>query len=290
MGSVQRAGVTLRYLVEGSGIPVLVIGSSVFCPRTFSRRLREECTLAFADLRHFGESGPGSSAGEVRFDGYAEDVERLRAAIGFEKAVLLGHSHHGCMALEYARRHPDRVTHVVTIATPPVSVERTIAGGAAYWAQHASMERKAVLKGNRQALEQEHPGEAAPADAFVRRYVADGPRYWYDPYYDAAPLWEGVPINMAGISAFRGLFTDHELGWDPWEMPAPVLVVTGRYDYVVPPTLWDTVLPGLPRVTHHHFENSGHTPQLEEPERFDAVLLGWLRSDAAPEPCEPGAP
>jgi proline iminopeptidase len=286
-GAVQRAGVTLRYLVEGCGIPVLVVGSSVFYPRTFSRRLREVCALAFADLRHFGEGGPGSSVGEVSLDAYAEDIECLRTAIGFETSAILGHSHHGCMALEYARRYPKRVTHVVLIGAPPVSVERTIAAGAAYWAKEASMERKALLERNRRALGPDRLGEAGSGEAFVRRYVADGPRYWRDPYYDATPLWEGVPIDRAAVSAFRRLFTDYELRWNPTEMPAPVLVVTGRYDYVVAPTLWDAVLPQQPDVTHHRFDASGHTPQLEEPERFDAVLLGWLRSGADPEPCEP---
>jgi proline iminopeptidase len=289
-GSIQRAGVTLRYLVEGCGTPVLVVGSSVFYPRTFSRRLREACALAFADLRHFGEVGPGSSVGEVSFEVYAEDIERLRAAIGFETTVIVGHSHHGCMALEYARRYPERVTHVVMIATPPVNVERTMAAAAAYWTEHASMARKAVLERTQRALDPDRTGEAASGVAFVRRYVADGPRYWRDPYYDAAPLWEGVPIDMAAVSAFRALFARYELRWDSREMPAPVLVVTGRYDYVVPPTLWEAVLPELPGVTQHRFDESGHTPQLEEPERFDAVLLGWLRRDTAPEPCEPGAP
>jgi pimeloyl-ACP methyl ester carboxylesterase len=40
---------------------------------------------------------------------------------------------------------------------------------------------------------------------------------------------------------------------------------------------WDAVLPRLPGVIHHRFDESGHTPQLEEPERLDDVLLGWLR-------------
>jgi proline iminopeptidase len=287
MGSIQRSGVTLRYAVEGAGIPVLVVGSAVFYPRTFSHRLREACTLAFADLRHFGDGLAGSRVDEVTFDAYAEDIDHLRAAIGFDKAVIVGHSHHGCIALEYARRYPKRVTHVVLIAAPPVSVERTIAGGAAYWAEHASSERKAVLERNRRSLEPGHPDEAAAGDAFVRRYVADGPRYWYAPHFDAAPLWDGVPIDMDAISAFRGLFTDYELRWSPEQMPAPVLVVTGRYDYVVPPPLWDAALPKLPGTTHVRLDYSGHTPQLEEPERFDDLLLGWLRKN--PSPGEQGA-
>lgn len=43
----------------------------------------------------------------------AEDIERLRAALGFERIALLGHSYGGYPALAYAGRHPERLTHLV---------------------------------------------------------------------------------------------------------------------------------------------------------------------------------
>jgi proline iminopeptidase len=282
--SIQRPGATLRYTVEGSGTPVLVLGSAVFYPRTFSRELRDRCTLAFADLRHFAVAGPGSgsSPDEVGLGTYLEDIDRLRAAIGFDESVVLGHSHHGCLALEYAKRYPERASHVVMIASPPVSVESTIAAGASYWARHATQERRETLQRNRRALASHRLADADSAEAFVARYVADGPRYWYDTDYDASWLWDGVPMEIEAISSFRRLFTDYQVRWDPTRLGAPVLVVTGRHDYVVPPTLWEEVIPDLPKLTYQRFEESGHTPQLEEPERFDEVLLRWLSDTPAP--------
>jgi proline iminopeptidase len=58
---------------------------------------------------------------------------------------------------------------------------------------------------------------------------------------------------------------------------APVLVVMGRHDYVIPHLLWAEVLPTLPNVTFYLFEQSGHTPQLEESARFDRLLCEWIR-------------
>jgi proline iminopeptidase len=282
--SIRRPGATLRYTVEGSGPPVLVLGSAVFYPRTFSRDLRDHCTLAFVDLPHFAEGGSVSSRDEVSLETYIEDIEGLRAVIGFDTSVVLGHSHHGCIALEYAKRYPERTTHLVMIASPPVSVESTIAAGASYWAKHATQERRDALQRNRRALATHQLADAASPEAFVARYVADGPRYWYDADYDAAWLWDGVPMDMASISAFQDLFTDYQARWDPTRLRAPVLVVTGRHDYVVPPTLWEKVIPGLPQVTYHRFEQSGHTPQLEEPKHFDEVLVRWLSDVPAPGP------
>ena len=57
----------------------------------------------------------------------------------------------------------------------------------------------------------------------------------------------------------------------------PVWLGLGRYDFLVaPPSSWDRVRPHLRDLTVRVFERSGHTPQYEEAERFDAELLAWL--------------
>lgn len=283
-GSVGVDGTTLRYLVEGCGVPVLVVGSSVYYPRTFSRRLRQSCRLAFVDLRHFAEDN-GAEAPEGSAPGtYAEDMEKLRSALGFERFVLVGHSHHGNLALEYAARFAGRVSHLVLIGTPPCDVRHTIAAGNAYWDARAGEARKAILRRNLAALAAREPGFTSSGEAFVARYVAEAPRYWADPMYDASWLWQGVPVNMAAVRVFRDFFSDYSFA-GRWPPPGtPVLAVTGRHDYVVPPVLWDDLRSTLPNLTLHLFGNSGHTPQLEEPALFDEVFLKWLGSHGAAAP------
>jgi proline iminopeptidase len=282
-GSIQAGASTLRYTVEGSGTPVLVPGSATYYPRTFSRVLRRVLALAFTDLRHFAEAtadGPAAPAAGLNLDTYLEDMDRLRDAVGFDRCVVLGHSHHGCLALEYAKRYPERVSHVVMVGAPPVGVRPTMEAGEAYWADHASEERKAVLRRNGDALAPDVLAKMSPAEAVVARYVAAGPRYWHDPTYDASWLWRDVPRDMDALAAFKQMFVSFEVEWD--RVSAPVLVVMGRHDYVVPPPLWDEALervgtgPGTGDVTYRVLEGSGHTPQLEEPRALEEVLLEWL--------------
>jgi proline iminopeptidase len=298
-GSIQAGASTLRYKVEGSGTPVLVPGSATYYPRTFSRALRRVLTLAFTDLRHFAEATPGGPAvpvADLDLDTYLEDMDRLRDAVGFHRCVVLGHSHHGCLALEYAKRYPERVTHVVMVGAPPVGVRPTMEAGEAYWVAHASEERKAVLRRNGDALAPDVLAKMSPAEAVVARYVAAGPRYWRDPTYDASWLWRDVPMDMDALAAFKELFVSYQATWDPARLQAPVLVVMGRHDYVVPPTLWDDALPGPGvvagpgNVTYRVLEKSGHTPQLEEPRAFDELLLEWLWDQPAPPARRPGGP
>lgn len=281
-GLVSVDGASLHYIIEGSGIPALVIGSAVYYPRTFSSRLREAFRLAFIDVRHFAESDPSFDLDRISLDTYTDDIEKVRTQTGFEPAVVIGHSHHGNLALEYAKRHPAKVSHVVLIGSPPLEESRTAEAAKAYWENHASETRKAALREKLAALGAEVRQGLAPENAYIARYLAEGPKYWYDAAYDASFLWRGVPVNMDIIKVFRGFFANnYELGWDPERLRAPVLVVMGRYDYVVPHILWAEVRPKLRNLTFHLFEHSGHTPQLEEPERLDRVLLKWIQRESA---------
>lgn len=276
-GSVRVDGGVLRYVCEGAGVPALVIGSAVYYPRVFSPRLREYLRLIFADTRHFATGGWASGSGELSLRTYLDDVERIRASLELDRVVLIGHSHHGSLAVEYAKRHPERVSHIVLIGSPPVDVPSTMTAAEMYWQQHASRQRKAALQDNLAAVRAEEEKGLTPEQAYVRRYVAEGPRYWYDLNYNASKLWDGVPLNMDVINVFRTFFAEgYEMRCNPDQLTAPVLVAVGRYDYAVPPTLWTARQTALPNLSLRLFEYSGHTPQLEEPHAFDEVLLDWL--------------
>src|SRR5688572_26262855 len=109
-GIVAVTGAALGYAVRGAGVPVLVVGSSLYYRRTFAtNRLTDSCELAFADLRHFAPCDPGHDNAGLTFDRYADDIDRVRSALGFPRCVVVGHSKHGNIALEYAKRYPGNV-------------------------------------------------------------------------------------------------------------------------------------------------------------------------------------
>lgn len=275
-GSINFDGGTLHYVVEGKGAPLLVVGSSVYYPRTFSRQLRESCRLVCADLPHFVPVTPGFDPKCINFDNYAECIDAVRTDAGLGRVVVVGHSHHGNIAIEYARRHASNVSHVVMIGSPPADIATTMQFAEQYWDTHANAERKAVLQRRRQCSEEEHGVVRAPFETYVRQYVVDAPFYWNDPDYDAAWLWEGMSFSMDAVHAFRNLYRSYDLSWDGTLHRIPVLVVMGANDFAVPHTLWSSVLPHLDNVAFQLLERSGHTPQLEQPHYFDQHLLNWL--------------
>ena len=52
---------------------------------------------------------------EISFDALVRDLEAVADAAGFERFALLGHSQGGPIAIEYAARHPERVSHLVLL-------------------------------------------------------------------------------------------------------------------------------------------------------------------------------
>ena len=279
-GVVNVEGATLRYVIEGSGVPTLVLGSAIYYPRTFSRELRNALTMAFVDVRHFVDTESVLLPYEITLETYLRDIEELRREIGFGRMVIIGHSHHGNLALEYAKHYPENISHVVLIGSPPCDIYTTSRAGRQYWEKHASDARKATLQSNRVVLTPEMLEALSQRDAFVAEYVANGPKYWFNASFNATSLWSEVPIDFDTIKTFRSFFTDYDLSWDPQTMTAPVILVMGRHDYAVPHILWQKALPELKHLTFHLFEQSGHTPQLEEAALFDDMLLNWLGINA----------
>lgn len=276
-GTVGVEGAQLRYRIEGRGQPCLVIGSSIYYPRVFSEELRSHLRLVFVDLRHFAVCDPAFSSDRISIETYCDDIEQVRRILELGEVVVVGHSLAGAIALEYARRYPLHVRGVVAVGAHPYRSDEDPSASERFWEADASDERKEILARQLAELRPEGGATLSPEDMFVRSYVANGPRHWYEPTYDASWLWEGVSADWPVFDrVYNQLFKTYDLAQLP-KITAPVLIAHGRYDYIIPHTLWDERTHKLPHHTYALFERSGHTPPLEEPERFDQTLLEWVR-------------
>ena len=231
-------------------------------------QLSDRFQLVYVDLR-----GSGQSTGEptdLTFDLLAEDLEAVRLALGVERIAVLGHSILGMLAIEYGRRCPDTVSHVITAGAPPHGdMARIAADAQAFFEADASEERKQILRDNLAKL----PPDASMAQSMF----AQTPMRFFDARLDPAPLFAGAVSRPQLIMHILGTLAP---GWDitadPGSLRVPLFLAHGRYDYVVPYTLWEGIPARLPDATFELFERSGHQPFFEEPERFAQTLTNWM--------------
>jgi proline iminopeptidase len=109
----------------GSGPPFIVLhGGPDFDHRYLLPdldRLADGFRLVYYDQRGRGQSADGFRPDDVTLASEIEDVDRVRRGLQLESAALLGHSWGALLALEYALRHPARVSHLVLMNPAPVS-------------------------------------------------------------------------------------------------------------------------------------------------------------------------
>lgn len=90
-----------------------MIGSHHYYPRTFSENLKANLQLICLDTRGFVPASEKHTESDFTIDKLIQNVEVIRVSLGADKMILIGHSIHAFMALEYARQFPDKVSHLV---------------------------------------------------------------------------------------------------------------------------------------------------------------------------------
>lgn len=146
-----------------------------------------------------------------------------------------------------------------------------MAESAAYFEKNTPEERKQVLRDNFAKL----GAGMDPSQAML----AQTPLRFFDPRFDARPLFAGSIMNPGFFARLLGPLTS---GWDISDniesIRTPVFLAQGRHDYVAPWVLWDDMLPRFSDATLQIFERSGHQPFFEEPDRFTELMITWMRS------------
>jgi proline iminopeptidase len=266
---VSVNGAELFYAKHGQGPACLVLSGMGAKPyERLTAALRSHMSVVHVDLR-----GSGLSTGQptdLSFDVLADDLEAIRAELGVDRIGVLGHSILGMLAIEYGRRRPDNVSHVIVAGTPPRGdMTWVTARATTFFEENASDDRKTVLRDNLAKLQS--------GASFMERVLAQTPLRFFDARLDAAPLFADRVADPRLLMHVIGTLAPT---WDITEgsssLRVAVLIAHGRHDYTVPWVLWDGIPQRLPNATLHVLEQSGHHPFYEESERFVAALTEWL--------------
>jgi pimeloyl-ACP methyl ester carboxylesterase len=193
----------------------------------------------------------------------------LMDAYGLERAVLIGHSAGGALAVEFALAHPERVAGLVLVSPAVVS-----GGGAPAW--------------SRPLL---HTPQMARIGPLAMRQLGGQP----GENFLAAAYADPTRLDPVDVRAYRLGLQAHD--WDRalWELvkasreprvfdalpriEVPVLVLSGSEDSIVPVEQSRDVAGRLPRATLALLPACGHVAHEECPDATIAAVREWLERE-----------
>jgi proline iminopeptidase len=257
-----------------AGAPVLIahhggggIGSLAEPKATFGP-LADELRVVVFDAR-----GCGRSEGKPPFSHaqWAADVDGLREWAGADQVIIAGGSYGGFIAMEYAIAYPERVAAMILRDTSPdnSNLER------AY--ENARTQTRVEIDWDN--FDRYWSGRIRDDEDLKARWAEIIPLYdfSYDPVAAARRVEAGIYRHEAHNWCFEQNMPGYDLRPQLPGVRCPTLVTVGRTDWVTPVSSARTIASLIPDSRLVIFEKSGHSPQIEEFDKFQSVLREFIR-------------
>ena len=288
---IRVNGASLYARVVGEGRPVIVLHGGPDFDHAYLLpeldRLQDAFRLIYYDQRGRGRSADGVRAEDVTLESDVEDIERVRQHFGLDAPVLLGHSWGTVLALEYALRHPTRVSQLVLMNPAPASAADLALLRKSYLEKlGADMDRqRQILSGDAY--------QAGDPEAVTARY-----RIHFKPALTRPEDYEKLMVRMkaaffsqgsAGILKARAV--EDRLMRDSWQVASydlmpmlrglriPTLVLAGENDFI-PVEVSEHIVRAIPGAKLVVIEGCGHFAYLECAGEVRKALSDFLPSSA----------
>ncbi len=249
----------VHYETYGRGRPVLLLhgwlGSWALWRRTIEILGKEFRTYAL-DFFGFGESFDRTSNFSV--NNFVQSVDQFMDRLGIVKAPLIGHSMGGTVSLAAAVRNPEKIVKVTVIGSP---------------IQGSSLNLLLKFSGYR-GIARIIWTTPALLRLFIRAYAFFLAR-------DGGSLGKMMMSDMSKISTnsfFQSIGTLRETDLRPrlGDIAMPVLGIYGAHDVIVNPAQSKVLKESIAHSKLAWFENSGHFPMMDEPDRFHDTIRDFL--------------
>jgi len=279
-------GARLYYEVLGEeGAPPLVSlhgGPGISDHRKGKRAfepLTDDYRLVVYDHRGCGDS---ELAPPYSNEQYAADAVGLLDHLGLDEAVLLGGSYGGFITQEIAVRYPDRLAGFMLRDTAPSHGYDTVARENARerWpaVQAADLDVPDVTWAEFERL---MDGEVRSDAEFERIFHGMAPLYAPSlEAFDAATAREATAARQFHHETHNAMFSEAYPAMDYTDdlpdVTVPALVTVGRHDWITPPAASEEIADLLPDARLVVFEESGHSPNLDQQAAYLARVREFL--------------
>jgi proline-specific peptidase len=274
------AGRKLAYKRMGSGPMLVCHGGGPGMSAHYLGNLGgldEHLELVLFDPRGTGGSDRPADSRAYTIEDYSDDLEELREHLALEQISLLGHSHGGVVAIDYAARHPERVERLILASTLVRFAEehqRALKAGMAArsgepWYADAAAALEAEEAGDFES--DEELGELAFREfPFYFAHYGDAEKAYLDSLRDESP-------NADTLRFFnKEIFPTFDLRPLLGRIEAPTLVITGEEDFITGPVCAHEIADGIAGAEKVLLPGIGHFIFFEGPEAWRGAVLSFL--------------
>jgi len=271
-------GVRLHYTIRGSG-PALIAHSGG--PGMDARgwddfaRIDEFVTVLALHPRGSGLSDPAPGDAYGLSD-YAADVEALRLHLGLSQPILMGWSHGGMVAQQFAFTYPDSLSKLILFDT------------SAYFGEFLGDVEGAVKEFKDQpwfeesfaALKKEWAGEYQTDDDLAQLWAHEM-KFYFKRFDARAQAYhqrtKDLPLRIAPLKRFNEREAPvMDLRPRLKDIRAPTQVIVGRHDFITNVAMAEEMVKHIPNARLEIFEDSGHFAHIEEPGKFHQVVKQFV--------------
>jgi pimeloyl-ACP methyl ester carboxylesterase len=268
---VDVNGVRTRYLHEGSGHPLLLIhGSGAFADNFYKNIdvLAKGCHIYAPDMIGHGFTEP------IAFDGvvYPHMVDHLAGLVDtleFDRFSLAGWSLGGLISSLLYFKMPERVDKLILISSGSTfNTDEQMGSGREGNRRNveSTFADLSLESMRRRHLGSVHPSASPPEEILMSHltsYATPGVKEFFE------RMAKGNE-DIDGVRRYR-VYEKLE------DIKVPTLVMAGKED---PRAVFDSVAAGakrIPKARFVPFDQCGHRPFYEHPDKFNSAVLDFLR-------------
>ncbi|MBD2233208.1 alpha/beta fold hydrolase [Phormidium tenue] len=275
-GFLQTNGLHLHYVRQGQGPLMLFLHGFPEFWYSWRHQLDHfaaQYTCVALDLRGYNDSDKPSGINAYRLDVLVEDVRGAIAALGYDRAVLVGHDWGGAIAWAFAYAHPELLQSLIVMNIPhpakfaeglrhPQQLLRSWYIGAF---QLPLLPELLLQAGDYWAIEQMLRGMAIDKSTFSDADLQA---------YKTAAAKPGALTAM--VNYYRALsFSGPQ--WQPWGiLEVPTLLIWGEADAALGKELSVGTEDYVRHLRLRYIPQCSHWVQQEQPERVNTLMAEFL--------------
>lgn len=271
--NVDGGRIWYKSIGPGGGLPVILLhggpgyGSFYLKPL---EALREEHVVVRYDQLGAGKSDRLTDTSKMNIAHFVDELEALRAHLGFEQVHIVGHSWGTILGFEYYKAHPEHVVSL-TLMSAALDIPAWEANAKALLKNLPDSMQRAVATAEKAGKYDDKAYEAANNE-FMSRYVV---RHLRQPDWDSTMNTVGMDQYMyfQGPSEYTivGTLKKYNVTGELKNIKVPTLFTVGEFDEANPVTIRKhaSMVPGSKFVV---IDSAAHlAPWDNEPQTLNTV-------------------